>query len=81
MSKTVCPEKTCQKKRFDGKTCFVCECGRHQTYAAKNEGGGVTEIEVRSIGWVPISLDNWEWQCPFCSGNEWMLDAVFEQGE
>ena len=53
-----------------------CECDRVQGVAPAGKAGGVTELEAQSFGWERD--DDGFWHCPFCTGNEDKLRAIFE---
>jgi hypothetical protein len=52
---------------------FECSCGRKQSYAPPDKRGGITVEEAIAVGWT---FDD-NFHCPFCSGNEDKLQAVF----
>lgn len=56
---------------------IACACGRSQTIVPADAGGGCTEAEAESVGWVR-ALD--AWVCPFCAGNVEKLRRVFDVG-
>ncbi len=53
-----------------------CTCGREQNIVPADVGGGCTEAEAESVGWVR-ALD--AWVCPFCAGNTIKLAGVLRQ--
>lgn len=50
-------------------------CGREQSIVFADKEGGITEEEAYKFGWRP-STDG-KWLCPFDSGNEHLLQQIF----
>jgi len=53
-------------------------CGKAQSYAPAEKGGGVTVEEAKKLGW---EKDKYGWRCPFCTGNTENLMKVFSKGK
>lgn len=55
---------------------YRCACGREQMAAHPDFPRGVGPKSAEGVGWVR-SVDRWF--CPYCSGNEDKLRAVFNK--
>ena len=54
---------------------YRCKCKREQTARHPEFPGGILPDTAKQFGWEQLTTG--EWQCPFCSGNEHKLEAVF----